>query len=132
MKSILFASLLLVWNPSHFTQDAATDIDACSLLTRAEVEKAIETPVLQPESEASKLGDVPVSRCTFKKSADQIDVVLTVYTYQSKNDAQESFERSRQRAEDSEPVKGLGDGAYWWKSTATLFVMKGSHVMSIL
>ena len=70
--------------------------------------------VLDPDSEASQLGEVPVSRCTFKRSADQVDVLLTVYTYTSRDDARKSFERSRLRAADSEPVKGLGDGAYWW------------------
>jgi hypothetical protein len=127
MKTTLLASILLGWTAPA----PSRTIDACSLLQQSEVEAAIGTKVLPPAKDAGKLGEIPFSHCTFHKSENLIGVLLTVYTYKSPGEVKTFFEASMKEAGDTEAVSGLGDGAFWWKSKGSMFVIKGKNMASI-
>jgi hypothetical protein len=124
---ILVAFILVSSLSTTFSQE----IDACSLLKKSEVESAIGRSVLEPLKDAGKMGEIRFSHCTYKKNADLVGVLLTVYTYKSKDEVKKLFESSMKEAGDTEPVSGLGDGAYWWKSKTTFFVVKGKYMISL-
>jgi len=124
--SILLAALLL------FGSKSQENIEACSLLKKSEVEAAISSPVLEPQKEAGKMGEIKYSHCTYKKKSGMIGVLLSVYKYQSKAEVKKYFENSMKEVGKLTPVPGLGDGAYWWKSKTTFFVIKDNYMISII
>lgn len=105
--------------------------NACGLLKKSEVETAIGTSVLEPQKDDGKMGEISFSHCTYKKNADLIGVLLTVWTYKNKAEVKKGFDAAMKQAGDMEPVSGFGDGAYWWKSKNTFFVTKDKHMATI-
>jgi hypothetical protein len=109
-------------------------IDACSLLTQADVEAAIGASVAEQAPDTGKLGEVPFSHCTYmiKNDAELVAVLLTVSTYRSEAEVKAFFENAMKEVEkETTQVKGVGDGAYWWMDEATLFVRKDEHLISV-
>jgi hypothetical protein len=113
-----------------------TPVDACSLLTRPEVEALVGRPVMEPRKEqaanlvtcsygdpaAPKVGDRPLSQV----------LTLSVFTGEEGAyhagpvaQAKDSYEMARKNAASAEAVDGLGDGAHWDKTLRTLSVYRG-------
>ena len=142
MKTTLLASIVLLSGTVSMGSQGGTanigssddPIEACSLLTQAEVEAAISASVAEPASEAGKLGEVPFSHCTYmtKDDAEQVAVLLTVSTYRSEAEVKAFFEKAMKEVEkETMQVRGVGDGAYWWMDKTTLFVREDEHMISV-
>ena len=142
MKTTLLASILLLSGTVSLGSqgrsvsiESTTDgMEACSLLTRAEVEAAVGTSVAQPAPDTGRLGEVPFSHCTYnlKNDPELVAVLLTVYTYKSEPEVRAFVENARKEVgAETIPVMGIGDVAYWWKDKATLFVSEDEHIVSV-
>ncbi|MBL7696540.1 MAG: hypothetical protein JNK79_00205 [Chitinophagaceae bacterium] len=133
MKKYIISGALFLFVAMFLTINGKSQkVDACGLITKSEVQSAIGTSVLAPLKDEGKLGDIPFSHCTFKKNSDLIALLLTIYTYKSKDEVKKLFESSMKQVGGTEPVSGLGDGAYWWKSKNSLFVIKDKYMVTIL
>jgi hypothetical protein len=128
MNTRLLAALFLV----SISSANAQDIETCRLLTKADVASAIGRSAPDGLKDAGKLGQVAFSHCSYRDGNATL-VLATVYTYQlGKAELQQQFETAKKHAGDAETVRGLGDGAYWWKSKTTLFVIKDRYMVSVL
>ena len=142
MKTTLLASVVLLSGTiSLGSQGGSANIgssddriEACSLLTQADVEAAIGASVAEPAADTDKLGEVPFSHCTFtiKNDAELVAVLLTVSTYRSEAEVKAFFEKAmKEVAEETTQVRGVGEGAYWWMDKTTLFVREDEHMISV-
>ena len=142
MKTTLLASILLLSGPvslgsqgrSVSIESTTEGMEACNLLTRADVEAAVGTSVAQPVPDTGRLGEVPFSHCTYnlRSDAELVAVLLTVYTYKSEAEVRAFSEQARKEVgAETIPVMGIGDVAYWWKDKATLFVSEDEHILSV-
>jgi hypothetical protein len=125
----LLTVLLLVSVPGANAQE----IETCRLVTKADVASALGRSAPEGMRDAGKMGpQATFSHCTYKDGNTTL-VLATVYTYQiGKADIQKQFEAAKKQAGDAETVGGLGDGAYWWKSKATLIAIKDKYMVSVL
>lgn len=113
-------------------------VDACSLLSKGEVEALVGRSVMEPtreqaanlvtctfgDPESPKVGDRPLSQV----------LTLAVFTGEEGAyyagpvaQARDSYETARKNAASSEAVSGLGESAYWDKVFQTLSVHKGRY-----
>jgi hypothetical protein len=129
MNTRLLALLFLVPVPGANAQD----VETCRLITKADVASAIGRSAPEGEKGAGKLGDqAAFSHCSFM-DGNKVLVFATVYAYQiSEAEVQKHFEAAKKQAGDGEPVGGLGDDAYWWKSKGSLFVIKDQYMVTVL
>lgn len=117
------------------TPAPASQVDACALLTQAEVEAAVGRPVSEPKAEqvanlaCCSYGDpeAPIvsaaSLCVFVGSdADYFAGAIA--------QARETFELARGNAE-ARPLSGLGDEAYWDQVFEDLSVLSGPYLISL-
>lgn len=111
-------------------------VDACALLTKAEVEALVGKTVLEPRKEAvanlvtCSYGD-PAAPKVGERSLSQV-LTLSVFTGQEgayyagpAAQAKDAYEQTRKNADSPEAVSGLGDSAYWNKTFHSLEVLKG-------
>ncbi len=111
-------------------QSAADSIDACSLLTKEEVEKAIGHSVLEPKEEqfannfSCSYGDAEVP-------GSPPAVSLSVIISKNSADAKEIHEIAKSNAASVETVSGLGDEAYWDKIVRYLWIVKDKYHISV-
>lgn len=116
-------------------------IDACSLLTQAEVEAAVGRPVLAPrKEEAANLSTCSYGDPTLPLVAGRPLPVLTIGVFVGSDaqyyagaaaQARDSFETGRKNAASVQPVSGLGDDAYWDKIFHSLHVLKGKYEVEV-
>ncbi len=115
--------------------------DACSLLTRSEVEMLTGKAVMEPKKEhAANLvtcsyGD-PKSPQIGGRATIQV-LSLAVFTGQEDAyyagpiaQAKDAYEMGRKNAASDEPVNGIGESAYWDKILRTLSAYKGKYQVS--
>jgi hypothetical protein len=113
-------------------------VDACSLLTKAEVEALVGTPAMEPTKEQAAnlvtcaFGD-PESPRVGDRPLTQV-LTLAVFTAEEAAyyagavaQARDSYETARKNAASSEAVAGLGENAYWDKVFKTLHAHKGRY-----
>jgi hypothetical protein len=113
-------------------------LDACSLLTKAEVEALAGTPVMEPAKETT----ANLSTCTFGAPGSPMAgtrpinsvVKLTVFTgvegayyAGAAGQARDGYEQTRKNAGATEPVAGLGESAYWNDDFKSLEALKGKY-----
>lgn len=113
-------------------------LDACSLLTKPEVEALVGRPAAEPAKEQM----ANLVTCTFgDPESPKIGVrplvrvlTLTVFTGQEGAyyagpvaQARDAYEMARKNAASSEAVPGLGESAYWDKTFKTLSAYKGQY-----
>jgi hypothetical protein len=109
--------------------DVADAIDACALVTKAEIESAVSATVLDgaPEQMAN------LATCSYKDPDAPISTVagLSVFAAASASDAREVFDLAKRNAADVQEVDGLGDDAYWDDILGTLQVLEGTYEVGI-
>jgi hypothetical protein len=116
-------------------------LDACSLLSKMEVEAVAGKPVMEPHKEEAanlvscSFGD-PKSPQVNGRPSYQV-VRIAVFTGQDGAyyagpvaQAKDTYEIGRKNAASDEPVNDLGEGAYWDKLLRTLNVHKGKYYVS--
>ena len=113
-------------------------LDACSLLTKTEVEALVGRPVMEPfkeqmanlvscafgDPESPKVGGRPLSKA----------LTLAVFTGEEgayyagpAAQARDGYETTRKNAVSREDVTGLGESAYWDKTFKTLSALEGRY-----
>jgi hypothetical protein len=113
------------------TQAAPEQLDACSLLTKAEVEAAVGRAVKNPVGDTT----ANVFGCNYGDPRDPagLDKVVAVGVLAG-NDAaaaRQVLETARSNAAHAEPVAGLGDMAFWDDAPRFLQVAKGRYELSL-
>jgi hypothetical protein len=116
-------------------------VDACSLLSKMEVEAVAGKPVMEPQKEEAanlvtcSFGD-PDSPQVNGRATYQV-VSIAVFTGEEgayyagpAAQAKDTYEIGRKNAASDEPVNDLGEGAYWDKLLRTLNVFKGKYYVS--
>jgi hypothetical protein len=112
------------------SQAGAGSLDACSLLTAAEVQTATKKPVLVPaKSQVANLAS-----CGFGDPKDVTSKVVDLNVLVATNaaDARKALSIAKSNAADVLPVAGLGDEAYWDKFLRTLRVAKGRYQLDLV
>lgn len=117
-------------------------VDACALLSKADVESVAGKSVLDGVKEQAG----PLVTCSFgdptapKVGGRSISDVLSLAVmtgqegayYKGPNaQAKDSLKISRENAASDEPVSGLGDVAYWDKILRTLHVASGRYEVTV-
>ena len=119
-----------------------TPLDACSLLTKADVEALVGKPVREPRKEvvgnlvtcsfgdpaSPMVGDRPLSKLL---SIDAFTGMEGAYYAGAVAQAKDAYEQTRKNADSAEAVSGLGDSAYWNKPFSTLHALKGRYWLSV-
>lgn len=102
--------------------------DACTLLTKAEVEAALATPVGEV---LSSLPGTQFPACEFSapRSRAELLVQVVVNPFFNSNAARGAFDALK--PSNAVNVSGLGDGAYWIADTGRLALLKGNHIVSV-
>jgi hypothetical protein len=124
------------------TKESFTPLDACSLLTKAEVEALVGKTVVEPRKEVA--GNLGI--CSFGDPASpmvgdrrlsnllSIDVFTGMeagYYAGAVAQAKDAYEQTRKNADEAEAVSGLGESAYWNKPFSTLHALKGRYWLSV-
>lgn len=117
-------------------------LDACSLLTKPEVEALVGQPAMEPVKEqvsnlvTCAFGD-PGSPKVGERPLTQV-VTVTAFTGEegayyagAVAQARDSYEMARKNAASSEDVPGLGESAYWDETFKTLSVRKGKYWITV-
>jgi hypothetical protein len=116
-------------------------LDACSLLSKADVEGLVGKPVMEPARDTA--GNL--SSCYFGEPGSPmagtrpINSALTLSVFTGVEggyyagavaQARDGYEQTRKNADETEAVAGLGDSAYWEKGFKSLEVLKGKYWLS--
>jgi hypothetical protein len=110
---------------------APDQLDACSLLSKAEVEAAVGRPVQDP------VGDTTANLfgCRYRDPQDPagLDNVVSVAVMVNRNDAdaREVQEMTTSNAAEVNPVAGLGDVANWDGTNRSLNIAKGVYQIAL-
>lgn len=110
-------------------QAPAGAIDACSLVTKAEVEAAAGVTVSDPKAETV----ANLSTCSFDDPAPPNFSVVDVSVLAGilDGDAQEVFDTAKKNGNDPQTVAGLGDDAFWDDVLGTLNVVKDNYLVGV-
>ena len=117
-------------------------VDACTLLTRAEVEGILGRPALAGVKEQAanlvtcSFGDPDAPKIGGRPAAQVLAVAIFTgeegaYAGGPVAQARDAFEAARRSAASAEPVAGVGETAYWDKTFRTRSALKGRHFLSI-
>ncbi len=113
-------------------------LDACSLLTKPEVEALVGRAAMEPTKEQI----ANLVRCAFgdpespKVGSRPLTQVLTLAVFTGEEgayyagpvaQARDSYETARKNAASTEAVAGLGESAYWDRTFKTLSAHKGQY-----
>lgn len=134
---------------------AQTKIDACTLLSKQEIEALQGAPITDTKSSESPGGDFRVSQCFYTAAEFNKSVSLAViqkrptdaHTRMPKQFWRETFGRASEKKEKGEKeageekerrtppkkIDGVGDDAYWASNRfgGILYVLKGEAVISV-
>lgn len=109
-------------------QAARSRIDACALVTKAEVEAAVGRPV--PEPKKQQVGNM--ASCSYMDPQTQrVIAVLEVFAGDDIAQARDVFKQRSRSAAPVQSVSGLGDDARWNAVSMLLNVLKGQYVVSV-
>jgi hypothetical protein len=124
----------------------SSDSDACSLLTKEEIQAVQGEPFKETKPSQKSGSGLIVSQCYFELPTPVNSVVLTVTRKaEGGRDPSESWqeifhrekapERKKEEGEEKEPLKveGIGDEAFWTGNRVggALFVLKGNAYIRI-
>jgi hypothetical protein len=117
-------------------------VDACTLLTQAEVEAAVGRTVLAPQKEevpqfsVCGYGD-PQSPVVSGRALTQLVKISVMvgsdasYYAGGKAQAKDSFETFKNNAASPQEVTGLGNAAYWDATFSSLTVLDGQYLVEV-
>jgi hypothetical protein len=110
-------------------QASGGEIDPCALLTKAEVEAAIDTSVTEPEPEQS----ANLVACNYNDPNTPIFhlVSVTVLIGGDAAEAKDLYDLAKGNAADAQTVSGIGDDAFWDSVLNGLEVLKGKYDIRI-
>ncbi len=105
------------------------EIDVCALVTKAEVEAAVGTAVLEPKAEQV----ANLASCSFSDPGAPVFglVSVSVLTGSRAGDAQEIFDMAKRNANEPQAVSGLGQDAFWDDVLGTLNVVQDQYEVSV-
>lgn len=117
-------------------------VDACTLVTQAEVEAAIGRSVLAPEKEevpqfsVCVYGDPGSPQIKGHAMSHLVKISVMVgdegaYYAGAAAQAKDSFELFEKNAASPQAVAGLGDDAYWDDTFQSLNVLDGTHLVEV-
>lgn len=118
------------------TPAAASQVEACTLLTQAEVEAAVGRPVLQPKAEQA----ANLACCSYGDPETPIVSAATLCVFVGSDadyfagaaaQTRETFEQFKSNAASAEPVSELGEDAYWDDVFGTLHVLDGHYEVNL-
>jgi hypothetical protein len=132
MRSLLLVGMLLLMvSRAQTAQRPPAPIDACSLVTKAEVEAAVGAPVTEPQ----KRQEANQTNCEFGDAKAPVFTTrlwVSVTTGASASQAKAEHDMNRMFvAADLRPVSGVGDDAFWNSRVTALWVLRGKHQFSI-
>jgi hypothetical protein len=113
----------------------AAQVHACALVTKAEVEAAVGTPVLAgveeqlPQHSGCGFGDPDAPKIGGKVVFRLVSV--SVLTFATPSAAHDVFVMGKGNAATPQAVTGVGDEAFWDALLHTLWVRKGKYELSI-
>jgi hypothetical protein len=110
-------------------QASSGDLDACALVSKADVEAAIGKAVLDPKPQQFP----GLASCDFNDpSASAFRLAgVNVVTEASSSDAQSLFDFGKSNANDPQQVDGVGEDAYWDATLNTLDTVQGKYEITI-
>jgi len=128
--------------------DSKPAIDACTLLTSAEIESVQGQPVQDTKPSVQSFGGLAISQCYFTLTAQSNSVVLTVTQSAGGGNAvevkksweqmlrgSESERKDGKEEKEKKPLKieGIGDAAFWSGSHVggAIYVLKGDSYIRI-
>jgi hypothetical protein len=93
-------------------------LDACGLLTKADAESLLGSPVKEPTTTRNELGGTVVSQCRYSNAAGDKQVGLLSRQAPTTAEARQVFDSARSASKDlsgadPQTVSSLGDDAYW-------------------
>lgn len=130
-------------------------LDACTLITRAEIEATQGSPVKETKSSATTGGGFRVSQCFYTTSEFSKSVSIAVTQrdpsnpsdhnpreywekmfdpkYEKEHDKEEKGEREEENVAPPQKIDGVGDGARWtgMRFGGALYVLKGEAFIRI-
>jgi NAD(P)H-hydrate repair Nnr-like enzyme with NAD(P)H-hydrate dehydratase domain len=111
-------------------QAGVGSVDACSLLTAADVQAATKRPVRPP----AKSVVANLATCTFDDPKDPTSQVVNLNVLVSANaaDAKKALAIAKSNAADVQSVAGLGEDAYWDKYLRALRIVKGRYELDLV
>ena len=111
------------------TAPPSSALDACMLVTKAEIEVAVGTTVLDPKPE--QLANL--STCSFNDPATPIFTIasVSVLTGARDGDAREIFDMAKKNGNDPQPVAGVGEDAFWDDTLSDLNVVQGKYEITV-
>ena len=141
MTSAFVVSLVLIVASTRAASGGSADavgavqagvgsLDACSLLTGADVQAATKRPVRPP----AKSVTANVATCAFGDPKDPTSEVVNLSVLVAANaaDAKKALAIAKANAADVQPVAGFGEDAYWDKYLRTLRIVKGRYQLDIV
>ncbi len=141
-SAIVLAFAFPAASPAVQAKPGFVPVDACLLLTKAEVESLVGRPALPGAKEQAanlvtcSFGDPEAPKIGGRPAAQ----VLTLAAFTGQEgayaagpvaQARDAYETARRNAASAEAVAGLGESAYWDKTFKTLSVLKGRHLLSV-
>jgi hypothetical protein len=111
-------------------QAGVGSLDACSLLTGADVQAATKRPVRPP----AKSVTANLATCTFDDPKDPTSKVVNLSVLVAANaaDAKKALAIAKSNAADVQPVASLGEDAYWDKYLRALRIVKGRYELDLV
>jgi hypothetical protein len=111
------------------SQAASGDLDACDLVSKADVEAAIGKTVLDPKPQQFP----GLASCDFNDPTSPVFRLagVNVVTEASSSDAQSLFDFGKSNANDPQKVDGVGEDAYWDATLNTLDTVQGKYEITI-
>jgi len=110
-------------------QASSGDLDACALVSKADVEAAIGKTVLDPKAQQFP----GLASCDFNDPTSPVFRLagVNVVTEASSSDAQSLFDFGKSNANDPQKVDGVGEDAYWDATLNTLDTVQGKYEITI-
>ncbi|MBI5284530.1 MAG: DUF3558 family protein [Chloroflexi bacterium] len=108
---------------------SSSTLDACTLVTKAQIESAVGATVLDPKPEQV----ANLSSCSFDDPTSPIFSVVTVsvLTGARDGDAREIFDLAKKNGNDPQAVAGLGEDAFWDDVLSDLNIVQGKYEITI-
>lgn len=115
---------------------SSVEVDACKLLTKAEVESAVGRPLGEPVSRLTEYAEPSyASSCGYSAPGFEAFVNSTVFVGRDAAQAKELYQTHKKAAMDTAssvaPAAGVGEEAFWVDVSGNLTVLKGRYEVKV-